>query len=665
VPRSRAPVETTILALPGLLLVALFLLWGAGEGALEPTVWYPGALFCLALLAVIAGLAGGLVVRPSNWALAGFGLLGAFVAWSFLSITWADVEGDAWDGANRSLLYLVVYALFALWPWSSGRVALVLGFFSAGAAILGAVSLVRAARAAETETFFIDGRFVEPLGYANAESAFFLIAFWPALFLASRREMPVLVRALMLGAAGVLAELALLPQSRGSVVAFPIVLALYFLVVPGRVRSFLALVPVGAAVLVCRERLLDVYTVAESEADPTAALVDARNGVIVSFGVLVLVGLVLGLVDRRIVVGERRARTAGRALGVAAGVALVAAVVVAFAAGSPTSRLEEEWDDFKAGYQQQEGSSRFSRGVGSNRYDFWRVALGEFKEHPVAGIGADNFAVPYIRERVSPEETLYPHSLEVMALSQTGLVGSALLAGFFVCALAAAWGRASDQAGFARALTALAVIPFAYWFVHGSIDWFWELPGLTAPALAFLGIAGAREAPAVRTERARPLRTLGLGAVAAAAVLAAAVSFALPWLAARDVDRASDVWRSDPGRAYELLDRARRLNPLSDRPDSIAGAIASRRMEWARMRDAFSQALERHPRNWYSHLELALAHIELGRTEAAFGALREAEALNPLEPIIDDVREHLQNGNAFAPSEIDRRFIRRAKERTT
>ena len=32
---------------------------------------------------------------------------------------------------------------------------------------------------------------------------------------------------------------------------------------------------------------------------------------------------------------------------------------------------------------------------------------------------------------------------------------------------------------------------FAYWVVHGSVDWLWEYPGLGGPAFALLGVAVA------------------------------------------------------------------------------------------------------------------------------------------------------------------------------
>ena len=55
------------------------------------------------------------------------GCLAAYTALSFLSILWAAVPGDAWEGANRTLLYLLVFALFALWRQRGASAALLLG----------------------------------------------------------------------------------------------------------------------------------------------------------------------------------------------------------------------------------------------------------------------------------------------------------------------------------------------------------------------------------------------------------------------------------------------------------------------------------------------------------------------------------------------------------
>jgi tetratricopeptide (TPR) repeat protein len=183
----------------------------------------------------------------------------------------------------------------------------------------------------------------------------------------------------------------------------------------------------------------------------------------------------------------------------------------------------------------------------------------------------------------------------------------------------------------------VSVVAFAYWFAHGSVDWFWEFPGLAGPALACLGLAAglAPRSRQVASEgtSGRP-RWAAVVAVAVLGVLVAA-SYALPWLAAREVDRAAGVWRSDPKEADEALANARRLNPLSDRPDLIAGAIASRVGDLDRMRAAFLRALERNPHNWYAYLQLAVAASLEGERERALTLLGEARELNPAEPALD------------------------------
>ena len=98
---------------------------------------------------------------------------------------------------------------------------------------LAAATLVSLLRADDPYSFFIGGRYAEPVGYLNANCALFLSAFWPAVFLASRRETPWWLRGLFLAAAGFLLEQAILPQSRGSLFVFPVVLVLYVALVPG------------------------------------------------------------------------------------------------------------------------------------------------------------------------------------------------------------------------------------------------------------------------------------------------------------------------------------------------------------------------------------------------------------------------------------------------
>jgi hypothetical protein len=56
---------------------------------------------------------------------------------------------------------------------------------------------------------------------------------------------------------------------------------------------------------------------------------------------------------------------------------------------SPSAWLSDRWTDFK--HPQNGNSSTHLTALGSNRYDFWRVALDETRAHPFRGIGGRGF----------------------------------------------------------------------------------------------------------------------------------------------------------------------------------------------------------------------------------------------------------------------------------
>jgi hypothetical protein len=656
--------------LPGLLAVGVFVAWAVATGGFEPTAWYPGALFLLGLL-VATAIAYRRERLPTINVLA-LACLGGFTLWSFVSIVWAGAPGDAWDGANRTLLYLTIFALFTLPAWTSSSARVVLGVYSVAIAVVGAVNLLEAAGSEDPILSFIDGRFAEPMGYHNADTALFLGAFWPALFLASRAETTTAARPVLLTAAGLLAELALLPQSRGSVLVFPIALAIYLILVPNRVRSLITMAPIAVAVALSASPILDVYEAARGGAGSFGDAVDtAVSAMTFSCIGLLGIGIVLAMVDRRLRIPERTARLTGRAVGVAGTAGGIVALVIAIGAiGSPWSWAQDRWDDFKGGYAEAGfGSTRFSGSLGSNRYDFWRVSLDEFAESPLTGIGIDNFAAEYLLERHSDEEPEDPHSLPVKVVSQTGLVGGGLFAGFLVLALAAGVRvRRFAVSPSARALAGASIATFAYWFIHGSGDWFWVYPGLTAPAIAWLALAGRVEGGVDRPIGAArrsvvPLASPIAWGVGCLILLVAAASYLLPWAAARDEQRAVSAWRADPRGAYDALDRAHDLNFLSDDADLLAGAIAARRGDLARMRDSYARALERNPDSWYALLELGALDAVQDRRAAAVRRLDHAQDLNPSEPVIRMVIRGVRTGHPVPLQRIDREFLARVCER--
>ena len=256
--------------------------------------------------------------------------------------------------------------------------------------------------------------------------------------------------------------------------------------------------------------------------------------------------------------------------------------------------------------------------------------------HPIGGIGVNNFTVQYVAARHSIEEPSNPHSIEMRVLSQTGLVGAVLFVGFLASALIA--GRRKKIDPFRRGLAGSLLVAFAYWFVHGSIDWFWELPALGAAAFAYLGLAAslaASDEPAKRPSPRGLSRKLTPALVVLAAVLGSASCLG-PWLSARDVALASPprVWRQQPARSYRLLDQARALDPLSDWPDLVAGTIAERRHDWPRMQVYFTRALTRNSRSWYARFELGIADSYLRERRQAIGQLEIARRLDTREKLV-------------------------------
>jgi hypothetical protein len=252
-------------------------------------------------------------------------------------------------------------------------------------------------------------------------------------------------------------------------------------------------------------------------------------------------------------------------------------------------------------------------------------------------------------------------------LSQTGIVGTVLFVAFLV---AAAWAIAPGlRRGtvFARGVVGIAATVFAYWSIHGSIDWFWEIPALGAPAFAFLGLAARTTErhphptpqPAPSSRRTAPYRLAIAGVVGIGLVSAGSV--AMPWLSAREVDNAISTWRADPDGAYERLDRARLLNPLTDEPDVVESIIAASLGDERRQELALLAALDRNPLNWYPMVELAALETRRSDRATALMWLERAERLNPLEETIEFVNMRIYQGRKVSSTVLQNMYVRQAR----
>jgi tetratricopeptide (TPR) repeat protein len=691
-PQSRAPsgAKASFLAslraapatVPALLALALFVVWATDQAGFPVTHWAPGALIVLALLAVALGVVGLDVGRVPTAVKIAVGCLAGYTVLSFASILWAAVPGDAWEGANRTLLYLLVFALFALWPQRGRSAALLLGAWTLAMIALAAfVALhVNAAGAKSLQSLIPQGRLLYPAGYVNAAAAIWLMAFWPGLLLARSERLPWGLRGVLAGGAVLLAEVALLSQSRGSLFATSVMLVLVFALLPGRVRTFAVLVPVAAGIGLAAPAVLRVGDHLKNGLVEPSAIHSATTAM---FAAAVVVGLVVAI---GAAIEQRRSFSASTAKRVHRGVAAVAALALVailvggvVAAGNPVKRIEHGWHTFKVGYSADStGGSRLLSGLGSARYDFYRVALDELAAHPLAGIGAENFQQQYLAHGRSQETPHYPHSVEIRTLAETGVIGALLaLVGLGAALLAAARGlRGPDPLG--RVVVAAALGGFAYWAVHGSVDWFWEFAGLGAPAFAMLGLACALapRAPVRSTQEAdqvtessslsKPcgppgLRRLGIGVGALVAVLAV-LSLVAPWLSQLQVQSAARIWTKAPRTAYARLDDAARLNPLSDEPYLVAGSIALRLGELTHADREFALALKRTPGDAYATLERgAIASTENNRREA-LELLERAARLNPRDQLTRQALRLAREGKRVNVQELNRSILLNAQQ---
>jgi tetratricopeptide (TPR) repeat protein len=660
--RLTASLREAPATVPALAAVALFAVWATSQAAYPVTDWAPGALIVLALLCIaLVVLHAGLAQMPMTVRV-GLAALAAYTALSYLSILWAGVPGDAWEGANRTLLYLLVFALFACWPQRGPTAALLLVCWTlALVAVAAFVALhVYAAGASSLPSLMPGGRLDYPSGYPNANAAQWLMAFWPALLLARSERLAWALRGLLAGGAVLLAGVALLSQSRGSLYATPVMVVLVFALVPGRVRTFALLVPVTLGLGACTPALLAAGDRLQGENAVPAHV----HGAIQALAAAALaVGLAVALgaaIETRAALSEQLRQRVGRGLKIAALATLVLCVLAGVAvAGNPVTRLESAWHSFKSGYGSESSGSRLASGLGSNRYDFYRVALDEFREHPLLGIGADNFQQQYLVHGRSQETPHYPHSVELRTLVQGGLIG-ALLA--LVGLAAALWGaaralRAPDP--LARSAAAAAMAGFAYWLVHGSFDWFWEFAGLGAPAFALLGLACALAPRALRVGDRWPKPARVAGAVVA---LLAAASLTAPWLSQLQIEDAARIWTRAPFRAYSRLADAASLNPLSDEADLVAGDIALRFNDLARADGDFARALRRSPDDAYATLERGAIASARGQRQIALSFLERAVRLEPRAQLAQATLRLVRQGAIVNVQALNRQILLEAHQ---
>ncbi len=623
------------------LLAGLWAVWAWQYGGWFGTALYPGTVV-LAIGVVLLALFAPLRPRLRGWPTLALGGLIGLGFWAALSALWSPSPDVAIEDGQRILTYAMAFLLGAwLCTLLGTRPHLAMAPFAFAGLFAAVLTVGRMLGADELRVVLENGTLQYPVGYRNANAAFFLTAMWPALGLAATPKLTWWLRGISLGTATLCLELGMLSQSRGSLIAGGVALVVWVLASKQRARAVLWLVLAVAPALIVVPALTDLYDAAGGlgRQQTLEDLHTAGQAAAIGAGVAVGLGLVAALVSRRFPASERTVHRANRAVAVGAvGLAVAGAAAFVVVTGDPVQWLEDRAEEFQnSGTPNDAGaSSRFAFNAGTERDDLWRVALEGAREDPLLGTGAGGFYYGYLRGRSEEgvESARDAHSVELETLGELGVPGLLLLALALVGAVAGAV-RARRFAPSAAALSACALTAAAYLLVHSSIDWFWPFPGLTAPMLALLGSACT---PAIARARGRTRGRSRWWPAGGAILLALSVIPA--YLSERYVNQAFQEWPEDRARAYEDLDRAAALNPLSEEPLMAEGGIARAADDDDRAIEAFERAAAKRPEEWAIHYFLAQLYLDRNPARAE-RELEIAANQNPLSPTIIEARRQL------------------------
>ena len=208
---------------------------------------------------------------------------------------------------------------------------------------------------------------------------------------------------------------------------------------------------------------------------------------------------------------------------------------------------------------------------GHGRAELWRVAWEQGTARPLTGGGAGTWPRAYIEETGSLGGPANAHSLYLETFAELGAIGVLLLLAAVVVVF-----RAGLRDGSTWRPAALAA--FAAWAVHAGVDWLWQLPAATIPALLAAGslLAGARE------PLERETGTGGRALAASVAALAVGLGAGLHGIGAALLE--SGVWSPERARLTA------RLLPFDARPYAALAASERERGRPLRARLALARA---------------------------------------------------------------------------
>jgi hypothetical protein len=456
-------------------------------------------------------------------------LLFALTALTAVSVAWSVAPDSSWQDAGRMLAYTGVFgaatALARVAPrgWSA-----LLGGVVLSASVVCGYALLTKVLPDKLDAGDVYARLQEPYGYWNAIGLTAALGAIGCLWLGARRAGHGLVSACAYPAMSLSLVTLMLAYSRGALAALTIGVALWFAIVPLRLRAARVLLvgALGAAPVIA-------WDFAKHSLSSDGVALSARTTAGHQLGVL-LVAMLLAEMSVGVAIGFFGARKAPSpaARRRVAGL-LIASLVLAVGAGAGalavskrgfTGTISHAFDsltDPNAPVPKNTPGRLTS--AGSVRARYWNEALEIFKAHPALGTGALGYETARLRYRKESLDVKHAHGYVVQTLADLGIAGLlvtlALLAVWLACAaratrpanrrlaasmerrrlagvtvprsLRVSWRREPTPYSPER-IGLLAMLCLVIVFgVHSFADWTWYVPGNACVALLCAGwIAG-------------------------------------------------------------------------------------------------------------------------------------------------------------------------------
>jgi hypothetical protein len=589
----------------------------------------------LMLLGALAGVLPRTRFTATTWT--ALLLLAAFLAWTWSAVGWSESQEQTRAEACRVATYLG-FLVLALALVSRGSVRSLLSGLACAIGLVSALAVLSRLMpqwfpADSAAQFYATPRLRYPFDYSDGVGEFAALGL-PLLLYVATSARTLAGRALGAAALPVVVLGLGLTVSRGGILAALVGVIVFYALIPDRLpRLATGLVAAAGGAAVMLELL---HLAGVRDASKMAAPAGQRHSMLL---VLVLVCLAVGVAQIGFTLAARRfqrprrlivSRRGAEGIAVLLLAAVAAAVIVVIATGTD-NRL---WQEFKRPNSAAAGNqySRLLSIAGSHRYQYWQVAVAAFHTSPWKGIGPGTFQFYWSQHNSLAEFVRNAHSLWIETLAELGIIGLALIGGFFVLALVAGTRRALGALAPERLAIATAVAGVAAFCAAAAFDWVWQIGVM--PLIAMLLIAAAlggdAERETIRPGRRRLVTQAALVVVALVAVWAIVV----PLSATVEVRSSQAAALAGHFRtALSDAATAQTIEPAAASPRLQRALILEQVGDIASASQAIAQAETRERTNWRIWLVATRIATESDRPALALADYRRARALDPTSAI--------------------------------